>query len=85
MTVHATTYQGQERRGNMKLRAIYPDARIRIQHFFHAHTDWAGSPKDYLALRVIHEAYPILSSAEVRTLVNAIELKVQQENAEHQD
>jgi hypothetical protein len=85
MTAHTAIYQGQERRANMKLRAIYPDARIRIAHFFHAHTDWAGSPKDYLALRVIHEAYPILTSAEVRTLVNAIELKVQQENAECKD
>lgn len=70
---------GEERRRNHKLRGIFPDARIRIDHFFHARTDWAGSPTDYLALRVIHEAYPELSSEEVRTLMRVIELRVQQE------
>jgi hypothetical protein len=68
---------GEERRRNHKLRGIFPDARIRINHFFHARTDWAGSPTDYLALRVIHEAYPELSSDEVRVLMNAIERRVQ--------
>lgn len=70
---------GEERRRNHKLRGIFSDARIRIDHFFHARTDWAGSPTDYLALRVIHEAYPELSSEEVRTLMRVIELRVQQE------
>lgn len=70
-----------ERRRNTKLRAIFPDARIRINHFFHKHDEWAGSPIDYLALRVIHEAYPELSSEDVRVLMNAIERRVQEEIA----
>ncbi len=72
---------GEERRRNLKLRGIFPDARIRIDQFFHARTDWAGSPTDYLALRVIHETYPDLSSDEVRVLMSAIERRVQQETA----
>jgi hypothetical protein len=75
------TSEGAERRRNLKLRGIFPDAKIRIDHFFHARTDWAGSPTDYLALRVIHEHYPDLSSAEVRTLMTAIERRVQEEVA----
>ncbi|MBK6741935.1 MAG: hypothetical protein IPG66_02760 [Hydrogenophilales bacterium] len=81
MQTEAATNPGLERRRNLKLRGIYPDARIRIEHFFHAGTEWAGSPKDYLALRVIHEAYPELSSEEVRVLMGAIERKTLQDNA----
>lgn len=65
----------RERRNHPHLRELYPDARVRIDHFFHAARDWAGSPIDYLALRVIHEAYPELTPDEVRTLVEAIEAK----------
>lgn len=79
METQDQTPGGEERRRNIKLRGIFPDARIRIDHFFHARTDWAGSPTDYLALRVIHEAYPELSSDEVRILMGAIERRVQQE------
>lgn len=75
METETSIIQGQERRRNMKLRGIYPDAQIRIDHFFHADPAWAGSPKDYLALRVIHEAYPELTSEEVRLLMAAIERK----------
>lgn len=67
-----------ERRRNPRLREIYPGARLRIDHFFHAANDWAGSPIDYLALRVIHEAYPELTTQEVRVLMEAIEMKYQQ-------
>jgi hypothetical protein len=62
-----------DRRTQPHLRAIYNDARIRIDHFFHDSHKWAGSPIDYLALRVIHEAYPELSTHDVQTLVAAIE------------
>ena len=70
-----------ERRQHPKLRSIFPDARVRIDHFFHQHDEWAGSSIDYLALRVIHEAYPDLSHEEVRVLMNAVEQRVQQEVA----
>lgn len=81
METHSAEEHGGERRRNIKLRGIFPDARIRIDHFFHSRTDWAGSPTDFLALRIIHESYPDLSSAEVRVLMSAIERRVQDEAA----
>lgn len=68
-----------ERRTHPHLRAIYSDARIRIDHFFHDSSHWAGTPIDYLALRVVHEAYPDLSTQDVRTLVAAIERRYEAE------
>lgn len=62
-----------DRRQNIRLRTIYDEARERIDHFFHSDNRWAGSSIDYLALRVIHEAYPDLTPDEVRLLVAAIE------------
>lgn len=62
-----------ERRRHHHLRVIFQEARARIDHFFHADPDWANSPRDYLAHRVVHEAYPSLTSQDVRTLVTAIE------------
>jgi hypothetical protein len=62
-----------ERRRYPHLRAIYPDARLHIDHVFHNRHDWAGSPIDYVAHRIIHETYPQLDSSEVRLLVGAIE------------
>lgn len=62
-----------ERRHHHHLRAIFEEARARIDHFFHSGTDWANSPMDYLAHRVVHEAYPVLTTQDVRLLVDAIE------------
>ncbi len=62
-----------ERREHYHLRTLYNDARTRIAHFFENHADWAGSPIDYLACRLLHETYPELTSHEVVTLVGAIE------------
>ncbi|KAF0102356.1 MAG: hypothetical protein MUE86_08390 [Thiobacillaceae bacterium] len=62
-----------ERRRHPHLRAIFDDARGRIDHFFHATNEWANSPMDYLAHRVVHEAYPKLTTHDVKTLVAAIE------------
>lgn len=62
-----------ERRQHHHLRAIYDDARVRIDHFFHSSPEWANSPMDYLAHRVVHEAYPSLTPQDVRVLVSAIE------------
>lgn len=69
-----------DRRTNLKLRSIYDEARGRLDHFFHDKGDWAGSSIDYLALRIIHEAYPDLSPEEVRTLVAAIERSLTRNN-----
>jgi hypothetical protein len=62
-----------ERRHDPTLRSLYPDASVRIAHCFEKHADWAGSPIDYLACRLLHETYPMLSVSQVRTLVMAIE------------
>lgn len=83
-----STYAGSDgviqvdRRCNPRLRAIYSDARIRIDHFFHDSSNWAGTPIDYLALRVVHEAYPDLSTQDVRTLVAAIERRYEKQRGE---
>ncbi len=70
--------QGQghpERRCNPKLRKIYDEARERIRHCFHS-DDWAGSSIDFVAKRLLHEAYPDLSGDDIRTLVIAIASKI---------
>lgn len=55
------------------LSALEDDARLRIEEFFRHRHDWAGSSINYLAQRVIHEAYPELSAEEVTLLVGSIE------------
>lgn len=72
-----------DRRQHPHLRALYPEARIHIDHLFHSRHDWAGSPIDYLAQRAIHEAWPHLRGEEVRILVGAIE-RVHQKLAEQE-
>ena len=76
---HDTAGIAVERRTHPHLRSLYTDARIRIDHFFHDSNNWAGTPIDYLALRVVHEAYPDLSTEDVRTLVAAIERRYESE------
>ncbi|MEW5769994.1 MAG: hypothetical protein AB1831_06460 [Pseudomonadota bacterium] len=71
-----------DRRKHPHLRAIFSDARLRIDHFFHDSNNWAGTPIDYLALRVVHESYPELSTQDVRTLVAAIERRYERQLAE---
>lgn len=63
----------RERRQRHHLRTIFQEAKGRIDHCFHAQPEWANSPIDYLAQRVVHEAYPQLTSHDVRILVAAIE------------
>lgn len=73
MEQHAEAQPASERRRHPHLRAIYPEARTHIEHLFHNRHDWAGSPIDILAHRVIHENYPDLRSGDIRVLVAAIE------------
>ncbi len=73
MDINSEPQPVNERRRYPHLRAIYPEARIHIDHLFHNRHDWAGSPIDYLAHRVIHENYPHLHGEDVRILVGAIE------------
>lgn len=71
--VDQTGQEQPDRRQNPRLRTIYGEVREKLDQFFHSNKEWAGSSIDYLALRMVHEAYPDLSSDEVRTLVAAIE------------
>lgn len=73
MDTYAEPQPANERRRHPHLRAIYPEARMHIDHLFHNRHDWAGSPIDFLAHRVIHETYPHLRSEDIRILVSAIE------------
>lgn len=73
MDQHAEAQPVSERRHRQHLRAIYPEARTHIDHLFHNRHDWAGSPIDFLAHRIIHETYPHLRSEDIRVLVTAIE------------
>jgi hypothetical protein len=61
------------RRQHPQLRAIYPDARDLIDHFFRHRHEWAGSSINFVAQRVVHEAYPMLRAEDVMLLVAAIE------------
>ncbi|MGO9447018.1 MAG: hypothetical protein ACLPXB_19910 [Thiobacillaceae bacterium] len=74
MEKETTGYQSLnvERRRNDRLRAIFPRAHARIVEFFHGRQDWVDGSIDYLAQRVVHEAYPDLSTVEIHTLLSAI-------------
>jgi hypothetical protein len=65
-----------ERRHDARLRAICPHARSHIAHLFHGSRDWVEGTLEYLAQRVVHEAYPDLCAAEVRILITAIECQM---------
>jgi hypothetical protein len=73
---------GTERRKHPQLRAIFDEARSRLDQVFGQDADWAGSDRDYLALRVIHDAYPQLNADEVRILTHAIERRIKGELAD---
>jgi hypothetical protein len=85
METHSNTGAATERRKNHQLRAIFTEAKNRLDQVFNHTTDWAGSDRDYLALRVIHEAYPELNADEVRILTHAIERRVKDELAARND
>ncbi len=71
--IDQTGQERPERRKHPRLRTIYGEVREKLDHFFHSKKEWAGSSIDYLALRMVHEAYPDLTGDEVRILVAAIE------------
>lgn len=62
-----------ERRVNPHLRGLYDDVLMRIDHAFHHHHEWAGSSINFLARRVVHEAYPDLHGNDIEVLAAAIE------------
>lgn len=85
METHSNTGAANERRKNHQLRAIFSEARTHLENVFGQHVDWAGSDRDYLALRVIHEAYPQLNADDVRILTHTIERRIKDELANRND
>lgn len=72
-----------ERRRHNHLRAIYDDAVEHVRHLFGTGGDWVGTSIDYAALRLVHEKYPELTPADVRTLVTAIGNRLQRGTGGH--
>lgn len=66
------TIQLDERRKHHALRAIFDDARVRIEKFFLPDSPWAGESVDYLARRVMRESYPDMTAGDIQILVGAI-------------
>lgn len=62
---------GSERRGNVRLRAVFIDAYDVVQPFFDQANNWAGQTHEHLAYRALHERFPDLSGQEVFTIVAA--------------
>jgi hypothetical protein len=72
-----------ERRHDLRLREIFDGAALHLAHQFHGHDDWSGTSHDFLALRSLHERYPELSTAEVRSLATAIGQRLQTDGYIH--
>lgn len=60
-----------ERRQNTKLRDLFENAYASIAPFLDPRQIWSGAPLEFLAFRMLREAYPDLSSLEARQLVSA--------------
>jgi hypothetical protein len=60
-----------ERRQNNRLRELFEKAYGRIAPFLDPAQTWGGAPLEFLALRMLREAHPELSSLEARQLVSA--------------
>jgi hypothetical protein len=83
MVIAANEPSTIERRYNTRLRAIFPDACSRMEHFFHGSQDWGDRSREYLALRVTYESYPDLSAEEVYLLITAIERRAADRVCQH--
>lgn len=60
-----------DRRFNLKLRAVFDEAYQRISPFLDPEQGWGGMNLELLAFRVLREAYPQFSSLEVHQLILA--------------
>jgi hypothetical protein len=58
-----------ERRTNIELRAIFPEAFEALRPFFEATTQWEGQSHEHLAYRTLKEHFPDLSSQDVFIVV----------------
>ncbi|MCC7413437.1 MAG: hypothetical protein IT495_17610 [Gammaproteobacteria bacterium] len=60
-----------ERRENLRLRAIFDEARPMIAQLLAARASWGGAPLELSAFRMFREEFPDLSALEVHALVRA--------------
>ena len=60
-----------ERRQNLRLRAVFEAAYGLVEPFFDPASGWGGHSLEHLAFRVIRENFPELSSTDVHVLVVA--------------
>lgn len=67
----ASDASAQDRRKNVKLRAIFDTAYAMIEPFFDPAQGWGGHSLEHLAFRVLRENFPDLSGEEVHTIVVA--------------
>lgn len=76
-----------ERRQNLKLRAIFDEAYLRIEPFLDPTQTWGGAPLNVLAYHAVREAYPALSAEEAHILVTAAKrvYNSRRLNAEHRE
>jgi hypothetical protein len=63
------TTPSAERRTNIELRAIFPEAFEALRPFFEATTQWEGQSHEHLAYRTLKEHFPDLSSQDVFIVV----------------
>lgn len=62
---------GEERRSNPELRAIFEQAYVLIEPFLDPSHSWGGSAMEILALRSLRDHFPSLSASEAHILVVA--------------
>ena len=67
-----STTQLAERRQHPELRALFEEAYARVEACFDPKQTWGGLPLEHFAFRMLREAYPGMSSQEVRLLVGAL-------------
>lgn len=60
-----------ERRQNLRLRAFFEEAYLRIEPCLDPKQTWGGLPLEILAFRTLREAYPDLPPQEAHQLVCA--------------
>ena len=60
-----------DRRRNIKLRAIFDTAYVMIEPFFDPDQGWGGHSLEHLAFRVLRDNFSELSGEEVHTIIVA--------------
>lgn len=62
---------GDDRRVNVRVRAMFVEAYDILEPFFDPANAWAGQMHEHLAFRALHERFPTMSAEEVLVIVTA--------------